>query len=360
MILFVILGIIVFITVVVIGVLFYMLGQEGQKKEEEKAVPVKDFNELKKEFSKAMPEPQRPLVSEEEPEVLMPYEPKLSLPTQEVQVPLEAPTPAEEDAYKKRAQELEDELRTISQNAEKQSDVAREMIINLSKENQLLKAQQSELEDAKQKLTVMEGESSGLKTENINLQTQLETTNGKVRLLEEEMTSVKIQMGEEISRANAIISELTHDKEVLLSAPKPEVKSESDEVLRQELEALKAQEIHWKQTNAQLTENNELLEYELVKARAQSSGMERISFNYKNQVEDFLKKINSIQLAHDHLSELKNRLEGMVEEVKLQNEELVKKDHLAQFELEKNRSRLASLEHECEELKVRIQQQVQP
>ena len=64
-------------------------------------------------------------------------------------------------------------------------------------------------------------------------------------------------------------------------------------------------------------------------------------------------------MTNDHLAQVKNRLEGMVEEVKLQNEELAQKDRLAQFELEKNRSRLVSLEREYEELKARLQQQSQ-
>jgi len=101
------------------------------------------------------------------------------------------------------------------------------------------------------------------------------------------------------------------------------------------------------------------MQYELVKARAQSSGLERISFNYKNQLEDFLNKVTLAQSTNDQLTQAKNRLEGLVEEVKSHNEELIKKDSLSQFELEKNRSRLVSLERECEELKSRIQQQGQ-
>ena len=94
------------------------------------------------------------------------------------------------------------------------------MIETLTKENESLKSQQADLEQAQQKLIELQGEASGLKTENLNLQTQLESTNAKVHLLEEQMTAVKIQMGEEISRANATVTELTREKEALLSAPK--------------------------------------------------------------------------------------------------------------------------------------------
>jgi len=224
MILFIILGAVVLITFVVLGVLFFLLSKE-----------------------------QSPL-----------------------QVPSEVKqTSLEDEVYKKRAKELEDELRAVTLKADGQSDEARQMIETLTKENESLK-------------------------------NQLEPTNAKVRLLEEE-----------ISRANATVSK----------------RPEPDEALRHELESLK---------------------YELIKARAQSSGLERVSFNYKNQLEDFLKKVNVAQVSNDHLSQVKNQLEGMVQEVKSQNEELVKKDQLAQFELEKNRSRLVSLERQYEELKTRL------
>ena len=44
--------------------------------------------------------------------------------------------------------------------------------------------------------------------------------------------------------------------------------------------------------------------------------------------------------------------------MKSQNDELVKKDRLAQFELEKNRSQLINLEREYEGLKARVQSKI--
>jgi len=360
MVLFIILGVVVLITFSVLGVLFYMLNKEGQKKEEEKAVPVTDMEQLKKDLSTQLFEPSDGKVVEKDSEIIPVFQPKVSLPTQEAQPSIE------DEAYKKRAQTLEDELLAISKKAAGQSDEARQLIETLTKENESLKNQKADLEQAHQKLVELQAEASLLKTENASLQTQLESTDAKVHFLEEEMAAVRIQMGEEISRANAVVSELNREKEILLSAPKPE----SEEVLRGELESLKSEQIQLKQKyddlekshlklsalSTQLAEKNELLEYELIKARAQSSGLERVSFNYKNQLEDFFKKINAVQVTNDHLSQIKNRLEGIVEEIKLQNEDLVKKDHLAQFELEKNRARLQNLERENEDLKARAQQ----
>ncbi len=284
MVLFIILGVVVLITFVVLGVLFFLLSKEEKKKEEEKAIPVTDLDQLKKDLSS-----QGPISSTSRSSFQVPSEVKQSS--------------LEDEKYKKRAQELEDELLAISKKADGQSTQARQMIKTLTEENESLKSQQANLEQAQQKL--------------------IESSNAKARLLEEE-----------ISRANATVSELNREKEALLSAPK----ADPDQALRHELESLK---------------------YELIKARAQSSGLERVSFNYKNQLEDFLKKVNAVQVNNDHLSQVKNRLEGMVQEIKLQNEELVKKDRLAQFELEKNRSRLVSLERAYEDFKARSQQQNQ-
>jgi chromosome segregation ATPase len=362
MMLFIILGVVVLVTFVVLGALFFMLGKEGEKKDAT-AVPVTDLDQLKKEFSSEIHEGQTPKVSTDNFEIIPPFEPKVSLPTQK------ADSFSENDTYKKHAQELEDELRAITVKADGQSNEAKDLIETLTKENESLKIQQANLELAQQKLIEVQGEASNLKTENINLQTRLESADAKVHFLEQEMAAVKIQMGDEISLANATVSELNREKESF----SPPLKLESDQALTLELENLKSEHIQLRQKcedlerthqklhelNGHLIEKNDLLQYELIKARAQSSGLERVSFNYKNQLEDFLKKVNTVQTTNDHLYQVKNRLEGMVSEVKLQNEELVKKDQLTQFELEKNRSRLVSLEREYEDFKARAQQKNQ-
>lgn len=348
MVLFIVLGVVVLITIAVLGALFFLLSKEGQK-DDEKAVPITEINQLKKELSFGLLEPQKLNTFKDDPKIIPPFEPKVTLPIQNTQSALE------DNKFKMRAQELENELRTISQKAESQSDEAKQLIESLTKENETLKSQQANLEQAQQKLAELEGETVSLKTDNINLQSQLESTNGQVRLLEEQMAAVKIQMGEEISHANATVSELTREKEALLAAPKPV----TDDELRKELETLKSEQIQLNKKYEDLEKENQELKYEMIKARAQSSGLERVSLNYKNQLEDFLKKIDAMQMTNDQLTQIKDRLEAMVGEVRIENEELVQKDQLAQFELEKNRSRLVSLERECEDLKARAQQQGQ-
>ncbi len=145
MVLFMILGSVVLITFAVLGVLFFLLNKEGKK----------------------------------------------------------------DESYKKRSQELGEEIRTITLKADGQSNEARHRIEALTKDNESLKSQQADL------------------------QTQLESAHATAQSL--------------------------------LSAPK----ADPDEALRHELESLK---------------------YELIKARAQSSGLEKVNLNYKNQLEELVKK----------------------------------------------------------------------
>jgi len=342
MILFIVLGLVVLIAVGVLGVLFYMLSKEKER-EEQNAVPVTDFVSLKRELS---PEPLK----------MSSFSSVASRPAVSIPTPaLEPRVVLTEDPYKKRVSELEEELRTISQKADGQSNEARQMITDLTRENEALKSQQASLEQAQQKLIESQGEAFNLKSENNELQLQLDSANTKARLLEEEMTSVKLQLGEEISRANATITELNHEKENLLTSIKPE----TEDAINHEMESLKIDYIKLQQKYEAIEKEQQGWQYELIKAKAQSSGLERVSFNYKNQLEDFFKKMNMVQETNDQLSQAKNRLEGIVLEIKLQNEELSQKDQLTQFELDKNRSRLLSLEREYEDLKARVQQQNQ-
>ena len=89
--------------------------------------------------------------------------------------------------------------------------------------------------------------------------------------------------------ANAAVSELNREKEekaALLSASKPE----PDETLKNELGSLRSEHLQLKQKYEGLEKSYQGLQYEMIKARAQSSGLERVSFNYKNQLEDFLRR----------------------------------------------------------------------
>jgi len=355
--LLIVLGVVVLTTFFVLGFLFFTLDKEGRK-EEEKAVPLRDVLQLRRELSDTPPEGHIP------PEPQIPSEPQIPKAADESKImPQYSPT---EDVYKKRAQELEEELLAVSKKTEDQMALARQTIEDLTKDNEALKNQQADLIRAQEKIVELQKETDHWHTENSTLREQLDSSVVKVRFLEQELSAVKTQMGGQVAQANAMVADLNLQKESWVAALKPEPQAEG---LHQELEALKLEQTQLKQNladveavnqklraiNTGLTQDIDALQYELIKARAQSTGLERIGFNYKNQLEDFFKKIHETQLMNEKLSEAKNSLEGVVHQVQSHNDELVKKDRLVQFELEKNRSQLINLEREYEGLKARVQ-----
>jgi hypothetical protein len=121
------------------------------------------------------------------------------------------------------------------------------------------------------------------------------------------------------------------------------------------LSSLKSELEQIKKDHDELKKTSDGLQQDLIQARAQVSGLERVNFNYKNQLEELLKK-PAADPSQQGVSSSKDRMESMIEDIKMENEELAQKDRLSQFELEKSRERVASLTREIEELKARVQQ----
>ena len=116
MVLYIILGVVVLITFVVLGVLFSTLSKEEQK-EEKNTVSITDLGQLKKELSSHVFEQDDSKVIEKGTEIIPVFTPEVSVDplSSEPQGPLQAPDEVkppslEDETYKKRAQELEDEL----------------------------------------------------------------------------------------------------------------------------------------------------------------------------------------------------------------------------------------------------------
>ncbi len=240
----------------------------------------------------------------------------------------------EEDVYKKRIGDLEGELQAISQKAADQERQAGVLMEHLRQENESLKSAQARVPALEEKLVEIQGQAGDLQGANSILQNQLDSAEGKVRLLETELVAFKKQMGDELAASNATVARLKLEQESVAKDPDASLK----------------------ETNAQLLEQVTSLEYEITKMRAQSSGLVRINENYKEQIETLHKNIEAVSLERDQLSTTKNRLEQILQEMQTQNEELVKRDKLNQFELEKSQSQLVHLERECADLKSKVPQ----
>jgi DNA repair exonuclease SbcCD ATPase subunit len=301
---YLIIGFIVLAATGIVGFLFYLLNKEGIRAEKQ-AVPLNDLNEFKKVNDMAMaeeiytppPEAVKPLESWEVPDV-----PSESTPIDPVSAGSAAESilasPSED--YQTKVDELENELRQISEKAAGQAQEALSMIDHLNKEASILRLEkESQAAEFEIRLTQAQDYTTQLKTDNTALQSQLDDTQTKVRFLEEEFVMVKKQMGQELAQANTVIEEL-RKKEAQFLAPTPVVEDSQFEALQQENQTL-AQANHdfqkslqkLRELNDHLIEKSETLQYELTKARAQASGYERICENYKNQIEGLMKNPGS-------------------------------------------------------------------
>ena len=241
---FYVLGVVVCIAVAVVGFLFYLMNKESSKPEKVSIVPINN--------------PQ---------EILRPAGPSL----QEVE-------------YKRRVDELENELRSISEKGVGQAQEAIVMIDTLSKENQILKEDKAKFEqDQNEKLSLME---HPLRQDNDALQVRLEESEAKLIQLQEEVIVIRKQAVEELAHAKASVEQSNSAQISSQSAARElaELKTENERLL-QDVANLQINEQKFKESNDRLMEENQLLKYALIKNRAQISGLERICANYRNQIE---------------------------------------------------------------------------
>lgn len=261
--LFYVLGIVVFIAAGVVGFLFYLLNKESAKEEEVKIAPLVNPGTLHK---------------------------SAAVPT--------TPSFAEEE-YKKKVEGLEEELRAISEKGVAQAQEAMDMVDRLTKENEALKAENQAAKQqpvSNEELAAAQRQAGQLRQDNDLLQTQLESAQVKLRQLQDEGVAMRKHMEDELRNANETVEQFKREREVFLASR--ESSTQSTQSMAREVEELRAQNAtlreeaaHLQQANQKLKELNaglmekaQMLQYELVKNRAQASGLEKICENYKMQL----------------------------------------------------------------------------
>jgi hypothetical protein len=93
-----------------------------------------------------------------------------------------------------------------------------------------------------------------------------------------------------------------------------------------------------------LEENNKFLQYELTKSRAQAAGLERICENSRKQFEEIARGIREVETDNQVLKSQTHILEQSLVDFKKLNAELLKREKLTQFEIEKNLDQIRNLE----------------
>lgn len=244
--LFLIFGCIGVLAVGVAGFLFYLLSKETAKDQEVKVVPIANPQEI-----------------------------------------LSADQSVKEDEFKHKIDELQEELQIISMKGTAQVQEANALAEQLSKENELLKLEHGKKEQQLQEqLTLAKEQTDQLQRANSSLQTQLEASEVRLRQVQDEGIALRNQMDDELAQSEAVIAEYKR------TSPKTEESLKEIEELKSQIESLR-QEVQdarmttqkLKEFNQHLIEKADTLQYELVKHRAQASGLERICENYRMQLE---------------------------------------------------------------------------
>ena len=376
MIIFIVLASVIVLAIGVVGFLFYMLSKESLEKE--KVVPIKDVSQFTKSFitpneTKVSEPLQVPLgnFSLETQQKQIAYEKKMSELEEELQAVQRThqqsmdEIAAKEGEYQKKSVELEAELQTISQKAQQQSQEALSTIEQLKQENEKLKSEQSNRVTAAEANMIKAQETiTGMHEEQGALQNRLSESQAQVQKLQEEVVFIKQQMAKDVVQTKEEIDELSIEKQTLqhsLEAAIAEAaKNFQEEInsLKQENQTLKRATNDLTMANQKLKELNdsaiekaEVLQWELTKARAQMTSYERACENYQQQLKSSFDRTGSIEQNYAKLNETNNRLQVVLEDLHKQNEELSKREKLFEFDLEKSRTQLVSLERAYENLK---------
>ncbi|MBF0486121.1 MAG: hypothetical protein HQL16_06380 [Candidatus Omnitrophica bacterium] len=166
-------------------------------------------------------------------------------------------------------------------------------------------------------------------------QKQLDEFYKEIEVLRRESDASKAsdrELGQDVSREN---SQKDNDLSTLQKAV---------DILRDEKESISSRMRELEAVNAIQAEKNVFLQYELTKSRAQAAGLERVCENSKKQVEALSRQVEEARFDNRQLKRNSDVLETGLMEFKRLNAELVKREKLSQFEVEKNQNQIEDLE----------------
>ncbi len=167
-----------------------------------------------------------------------------------------------------------------------------------------------------------------LRNENQSFQTQLQESLTKIQELQIELEIIRKKSEEELTHALDTVERLRKDKDSVFNA-------------RDELE-INLQKT--KAVNLTLLEKEDLVQYEIVKNRAQALGLEKLCEELKFGIEARTKEITNLKEENGLLLQMKLETEQNLQNLKKSHAQLIKKDKLSQAELEKSRNQLAIIE----------------
>lgn len=171
----------------------------------------------------------------------------------------------------------------------------------------------------------------------------LESANDSLRFdnkaLKKELMDLTEKYRQQLTRLDVLKEEMDAQVAILIKEKDMLVQqnqfaqTEQVDQWKEEAEDLRRTNEKLKELNTTLTMKSDMLQYELIKSRAQALGFERINQNYRQQIEEMTQQLSGVKQDVQQLSLHKNRLEEMLQEMKQEHENLTQKERLAQLSL---------------------------
>ncbi len=202
-----------------------------------------------------------------------------------------------EQEFKKKIDELEDELRISSEKTLVKAQESISALETLTAENKdlkerVLKDEQSYI----QQFNLAQEQMQVLNQENAELKLQVQDSSVKLSVLQEQIALSKGQMEIDLAQARQMLEQVKAERDSFVASREASVQSvsmiarefeeikRSNELLLNEVEALRLDNQKLKELSEHTAQKNQSLHYDLAKFRAQASGLEKICENYKLQL----------------------------------------------------------------------------
>lgn len=351
------------LAVLALGVLvwlFFSLKRESEKAENAKAVPITTPEELHG----------KSVVSESSAIDESVKMPPIIVDDTPVSQPLVSLSPtADEDQVR----QLKEEIKLIREKAVIQARNAIEVITKLREANEALTAEKNRSQQSAAP-AVSADELMHLKAENAAFKAKADELSAEIDRLrqeydqyrrevtaqmEEQHVQWRQQLESELAQAKDEIDRLRSAGQADGSAPAASVEelaslNKALEVLTEEKEDLESRIRELESVNAIQSEKNNFLQYELTKSRAQAAGLQKVYENSVKQVEDMTHAMDAAAMDNKELKKQTDVLENSLNEFRRLNSELIRREKLSQFEIEKSRGDIEDLERIYAGLRSRI------
>lgn len=374
---FLIMGLVILVTLVVIVGLFYFNNKEGDSSASAQVVPIVDVTEFKKMVSDEQKNieadtsfapdeslPQRSADELDDAKVRLAKLEQNIIPKAVLSNEVSSNTAfvqeqgraflTEESRGNDKVRELEAQVAMISQKAIEQAEEAVKAIEHLMKENAQLKMNQNTISngfnDAQSTATYLD-----LKEKNALIENQLEVSSSKAAQLESQISVVRKELGQQLLEANSIIARLKVESEA-----QERIMSESLHKANQELDELRSSNFRQnkemeegyykaKEENLLFKDAKKLLEAKLAV----------IEDDYKKELDQAKEMVSSLVNEKNASAEQSAHLEQDVRKLKELNNTLIDRAKILQYELNRHRAQASGLERVCGNFKVQMEDMFQ-